>query len=109
MTNDTNAANNSIPIVETDPKQLFDDYSSTARPPQGFHPNGIDNNNGSIFYPILAYDTDVESLETLAGDNEGIELGTNLNTGPLAPASELPPKMGKRLYQSSNRNTMPSQ
>ena len=30
MTNDTNAANNSIPKTEVDPKELFDTYESTA-------------------------------------------------------------------------------
>jgi hypothetical protein len=106
MTNDTNAANNSIPKTDADAKELFDDYTSTQSSPAGFHPDGIDNNNGSIFYPILAYDTDNDALETLAGDNEGIELRTNLNTGPKIPnQNPKMPRPGSRLIdQSTNRN-----
>ncbi len=104
MTNDTNAVNNSIPKTDVDPKQLFDDYSSTELPPKGFHPDEIDSNNGSIFYPILAFDTDNDALETLAGDNEGIELGANLNTGPRTPNGDpAMPRPGSRLIDNPNR------
>ena len=106
MTDTTNAANNGIPKTDADAKQLFDDFTSTQSSPAGFHPSGIDNNNSSIFYPILSYDNDAESLETLAGYDENAELGTTLTTGPKIPNGNPPmPRPGSRLIdQSTNRN-----
>ena len=105
MTNDTNAANNGIPKVDVDPKALFDDWTTTQSHGPGFHPDGIDNNNGSIFYPVLAYDVDAESLETLQGDDENVELGTTLNTGPKIPNSNPPmPTRGSRLIDNPGRS-----
>jgi hypothetical protein len=83
MTNDTNAANNSIPMSDVDPKQLVDDYSSTKLPPKGFHAGGLDDNNGSIFMPVT--------------DNTD---ATDIMTGSKIPASVLPPRLGKRLSES---------
>lgn len=111
----TDASNNRIPIVETDPKQLTDDWTTTQSHKPGFHPGGMDNNNQSIFYPILAYDTDNEALETLRGDvggmgmmpdDENAEMPTTLNTGPKIPnGNPKMPRPGSRLIdQSTNRN-----
>lgn len=83
---------------DVDPKMLFDDYTSTASPQRGFYPGGIDNNNGSIFYPVLADDTDPSALDTLAdGDRDS---PTNLTAGSITPASILLARMGKRLSES---------
>lgn len=92
MANDTNAANNSIPIVDADPKQLFDDYTTTASNPKGFYPDGIDTNNGSIFMPIT--------------DNTD---ATDIETGPISPQSQLPPRLGSRLFESQNSGNVTNQ
>ena len=105
MTNDTNAANNSIPKTDADAKQLFDDYTSTQSSPAGFHPGGIDNNNGSIFQPILSYDPDIEDTEVMP-DDESAEMYTTLDTGPKIPNGnpKMPTRGSRLIDQSNNRN-----
>jgi hypothetical protein len=69
-----NSCNNSIPQTEADPKDLFDDYSSTQSSPQGFYPYGMEAPN------------DVE-VEDFVPDSEDV---SNL------PASEFNPRMPAR-------------
>ncbi len=71
----TNAADNPVPRVEVDPKQLFDTYASTQSSAPGFYPNG--------FYDA---GSDIEDYTTL-------DAGDAMQT----PQSVLPPRMAARL------------
>ncbi len=75
MADATNAANNSIPKYEADPKQRCDPRQAASSPP-GFYPNGIENQGDSEF-------------EDFAPDASDL----------AAPASLLPhiPRPGSRL------------
>jgi hypothetical protein len=89
----TNAADNSIPITESDPKDLFDTYESTQSPPGGFHPYGMDMTNNDLFEPV--------SDNSDAGD---------ITTGQIRPQSILPthPLSGEMSSRSAKR-TIPRQ
>ncbi len=81
MTNDTNAAHNAIPIEEHDPKNLFDDYSSTASNPKGFYEFGIEAQDGDVINQSYAPSGAMVPV---------VEDETNL------PQSEFNPKMPAR-------------
>jgi hypothetical protein len=76
-----------ILISEGDPKDLFDDYQSTASPPTGWYPDGIDMNNHDLFMPVT--------------DNTD---ATDVTTGPRQPASVLPrtPLGGEMMSRRSS-------
>ena len=71
--------------VDVDPKEMFDDFTTTANAPAGRYPYGIDG-TPDIFYPIT--------------DNTD---AITLNTGPRVAPSTLPrtPLSGEMASRSS--------
>lgn len=63
MTDPTDASTNSIPKNYVDAKQPFVPLGQARSPLPGFHPSGIDNNNGSIFMPVTD-NTDATSIDS---------------------------------------------